>query len=366
MTAIMNNIETKNMNEQKKRLLAVDAVRGIAVIGMYIQHFALNERNANIVSGNTMILFFLCSGISYSLMSQGVGNSEIEEKHFRAKVLARSVFIDLLGYLLLMLNGPFAVVLTAYAALFIIALLLKNRSDKVLLIVSVSSFILSPIIMIIGLSYFSGSAILADILGGPLSAVALLPIFTAGMLIGRKDLRNTKRMMAYVIAGISLVVIIKLLSAYVLPGLMESVVSLMEKHQNYAELNEYAPWPKNVYPVSWNMLCTAAPQTGSIFSLLLGMGASLIVLGVSCLLENKCPIILKPFTWVGKAALTLYALQIILGWLFSLSGTNYGYGNWFLGDILVAVLTVIAGFLLSRLRSAPVEKAMRQFEKLFC
>ena len=50
-----------------KRLLALDAARGLAVIGMFVQHFALNQTNS-FVSGNTMILFMLCSGISYTLM----------------------------------------------------------------------------------------------------------------------------------------------------------------------------------------------------------------------------------------------------------------------------------------------------------
>ncbi len=34
--------ETTELKRKKKRLLALDAARGFAVIGMYIQHFALN------------------------------------------------------------------------------------------------------------------------------------------------------------------------------------------------------------------------------------------------------------------------------------------------------------------------------------
>lgn len=351
--------------KQKKRLLALDAARGLAVIGMYIQHFALNERNANIVSGNTMILFFLCSGISYTMMSQSAANKSVSEKSFRTKVLARSVFIDLLGYLLVLLNGPFAVVLTAYAMVFMMALLLRNCRDNTLMIVTAASFVLSPIIMIVGMSYLSGSAMLWDIAGGPLSGIAILPIFTAGMLIGRKNLRDRNRALIYIVAGIMIVTFIKLLEAFVLPGLRANVENLMIQYQNYSEINEYAPWPTNVYPVSWHMICTAGPQSGSVFSLLLGMGVSLIVLGAVLLLERKLPVLLKPFSKVGQVALTMYVLQIVIGWALSLLQIELEIGNLFFGDIGVLVVTTIVGMLLSKVQSISVEGMLRRFEKIF-
>lgn len=51
----MENIELKERQPSfpngTERLVALDAVRGLAVIGMFIQHFALNERNGDLVSG---------------------------------------------------------------------------------------------------------------------------------------------------------------------------------------------------------------------------------------------------------------------------------------------------------------------------
>lgn len=59
----------ENHRGSGRRLLALDTVRGLAVIGMFLQHFALNERNA-FVAENTTLLFILCGGISYSIMAQ--------------------------------------------------------------------------------------------------------------------------------------------------------------------------------------------------------------------------------------------------------------------------------------------------------
>ncbi len=54
--------QNKNKGILRRRgiLVALDSVRGLAVIGMFIQHFALNDMNASIVSGNTTLLFILC------------------------------------------------------------------------------------------------------------------------------------------------------------------------------------------------------------------------------------------------------------------------------------------------------------------
>ncbi|KWX77237.1 hypothetical protein AML91_07925 [Paenibacillus jilunlii] len=57
---------------------------------MYLQHFALNEWNASIVSGNTTLLFVLCGGISYSIMAQRMKERITEAASFRAKMLART------------------------------------------------------------------------------------------------------------------------------------------------------------------------------------------------------------------------------------------------------------------------------------
>lgn len=362
----LNYMETNNQ-KRKKRLLALDAARGLAVIGMFIQHFALNERNADIVSGNTMILFILCSGISYTLMSQNAAKSGIEEKIFRTKILTKSVFIDLIGYLLILLNGPFAVILTAYAVLFVMAIPLRKCSDKMLAWVSGGLLIISPVIMIAGMNLFSRSAMIADIAGGSLSGIALLPVFTLGMLIGRKDMRNIKRAFTYILAGIVCILLIKILAAYVLPNVAGAISGILEaRYATMSEIDEYAAWPKNVWPISWNMLFTAMPQSGSTFTLILGIGVSLVVLGVTILLESRIPVLLKPFAMTGQVALTLYVLQIVIGWVLLLFGVETDFGSFVLGDILVAVMTVVIGCILVKTIGGPIEKTMRKFENLFC
>lgn len=114
------------------RLVALDTARGLAVIGMYLQHFASNETISAIVSGNTTLLFVLCGGISYSIMAQRMKDRQTETTAFRTRMLARAVFVDVIGYLLILLNTSYGVILPAYAAMFVLALVLVRRSIRVL------------------------------------------------------------------------------------------------------------------------------------------------------------------------------------------------------------------------------------------
>ena len=226
------------------RLVALDAARGVAVIGMYLQHFASNERITAIVSGNTTLLFVLCGGISYSIMAQRMKSPQGDANAFRAKMLARALFVDVSGYLLILLNTSFGVILPAYAAMFVLALILVGRSNRVLATTTVALAFLAPPLMILGMSAFSGAFLLRDVAGGPMSALALAPAFVAGMAIGRLDLTKVRNAFLLAIGGLMMLIIGKTLGAYVLPGLSRSFESWLVSVQGTAAMPDlYAIWP---------------------------------------------------------------------------------------------------------------------------
>jgi uncharacterized membrane protein YeiB len=369
---MMNN-ELENpilpKKQESKRLIALDAARGLAVIGMFIQHFALNQTNS-FVSGNTMILFMLCSGISYTIMVQRMTERGVEPAVFRARILARSIFIDLVGYILIMLNGPFAVVLPAYAMLFILALVLIHRSTRSLVMISCGLFLVGPPLMLLGLSLFSGAYLLSDIAGGPLSALGWAPVFVAGMAIGRLNLHNTRTALRFIASGFAILIPFKLIASFILPGLLQSFVTWLLQFPSIAnpQVDPYAIWPLNTQQPPWQMLLVAAPQCGSAFELLIGTGLSLVILGLMCLIAKKCTYILKPFSAVGRMALTLYAVQFVIAWGLQIAGidvTSFNIGAIPFGDILVAATTLLAGCLLTCLPNGPLESLIRRFEQLF-
>lgn len=351
-----------------KRLLALDAVRGLAVIGMFVQHFALNQWNA-FVSGNTMILFILCSGISYTMMAQGMEQKAMEAPVFRARVLARSVFIDLTGYLILMLNGPFGVVLQAYAMLFLLALPLVKCSTKKLAAISAISFVVCPPLMLIGMSLLEGVALLDDIAGGPLSALAWLPVFTAGMVLGRLNLRSTITAVRLAVTGAAILIPFKFFAFYALPEIYQSFCSRLAQFSSASASppDPYAVWPRNTLAPLWQMLFLDAPQGGSSFELLIGMGGSFILLASVLLLEKKIVLVLGPFAKVGRVALTLYSFQFILAWVLMLFGVDpTAIAQFPMGDIVTVLFVLVFGYLLSLRKNGPLEAAIRKFEGKFC
>ena len=233
----MNQTVIVKSNPDSRRLPALDAVRGLAVIGMLIQHFALQPWN-DFVSGNTMILFMLCSGISYTLMIRGMQDHGYEKPAIRSRVLARAFFLDFTGYALIMLNGQFGVVLPAYAMMFLLALPLIKCKTKTLTLMAAVSFLLCPPLMLIGMSLLSGAGLLYDVAGGPGSAVAWIPVFITGMAIGRINLRESKN--AIRLAGIGLAVgfPVKLFSLAVLPGLYHSVLDWLAQNSASAAMTD--------------------------------------------------------------------------------------------------------------------------------
>lgn len=353
----------------KERLLALDAARGLAVIGMYIQHFALNQWNS-FVSGNTMILFMLCSGISYMIMTQRMLDGNAGRKALNTRILVRSVFIDFAGYLLILLNGPFAVVLTAYAMLYLLALPLIQASTSKLFALSGMAFFICPPLMLIGMSLFEGSALLADIAGGPLSALAWLPVFLTGMAIGRLDLHKAENAIRFIIAGAIILIPVKLVEAFVMPGIYQSYMEWASSNPAlmYAEVDAYAAWPHNTQPIMWYMLFISMPQGGSACELLAGTGGSLILLGLFCLAGRSFGMLLKPFCNVGKLSLTLYMIQIIAGWglqMVSADGSLIDIGAIPFGDIMVAIFVLLLSCLFMRFKNGPFEALLRRFEKKF-
>lgn len=350
-----------------RRLLALDAVRGLAVIGMYIQHFALSERN-RFVSGNTMILFMLCSGISFTMMIQGMKQKGTENSAIRTRVLARAIFIDLNGYLILMLNGPFGVVLQAYAMLFLLALPLTKCTTKILTIISAISFVVCPPLMLIGMSLFEGVALLSDIAGGPSSALSWLPVFTVGMIIGRLDLSRAATAIRMAVTGMGILIPVKLFSLFTLPGIYQSFCDwLLQIYGTSPSMpDSYAVWPKNTLAPLWQMLFIDAPQGGSSFELLIGTGGSLIVLAAVLLLETKSAWSLRSFANIGRLSLTLYSIQFILAWILMLIDiAPASIAQFPMGDIVTGLLILTGSYLFSLQKTGPLETFIRKFENLF-
>ena len=209
---------------------------------------------------------------------------------------------------------------------------------------------------------------LQDIAGGPMSALALAPAFVTGMAIARFNLTAKRVAITLAISGFIMLVIGKLLAAYVLPDLTTSfeswLVSKMDLNQ--APPDEYAIWPHNVTPPQmWHLLLQTAPHTASTFQTLIGLGIAFLVLGLTFLIPDSIKIVLIPFAAVGRVALTMYALQFIIVWVLTIFNIDYDLSKIPLNDLLVIVITLVIGSIIARMPNGPLESMMRRFDRLF-
>lgn len=80
---------------------------------------------------------------------------------------------------------------------------------------------------------------------------------------------------------------------------------------------------------------------------------------------TKTTAVLKAFAGVGRVALTMYAAQFVVIWALEISGAQYDIGALPFGDLLVAAVTTVTGWLIARLPAGPLETAMRRFDRIF-
>ncbi|MBE3650782.1 DUF418 domain-containing protein [Paenibacillus polymyxa] len=351
----------------KGRLVALDAARGLAVLGMYLQHFGSNPSVSAIVSGNTTLLFVLCGGISYSIMGQRMMDRGAEATAFRARMLARAVFVDIIGYLLIMLNTSYGIILPAYAAMFVLALMLFRRSTRTIVTTAIVLLVTAPPLMILGSSIFSKAYLLGDIAGGPMSALALTPAFVAGMAIGRVDLTRLRTALSLAGSGIVMLVIGKVMAAFVLPNWNLHFEQWLISVQGVAPVqpDEYAIWPLNTESPMWQLLLGTAPHTASTFQTMIGLGISFLVMGVTCLVSKKTSAVLMPFAAVGRVALTMYAFQFVVVWILDLTKIGHSLDGIPFGNVMIAVATLLLGLLIAQRPVGPLEGLMRRFDRLF-
>uniref|UniRef100_UPI00403E59E1 DUF418 domain-containing protein n=1 Tax=Paenibacillus sp. FSL W8-0194 TaxID=2921711 RepID=UPI00403E59E1 len=163
-----------------------------------------------------------------------------------------------------------------------------------------------------------------------------------------------------------MLIIGKTLGAYVLPGLSRSFESWLVSVQGTAAMPDlYAIWPLNTEQPMWHMLLWTTPHSASTFQTLTGLGYALLVVGILFFVPKITTAVLVPFAGVGRVALTMYAVQFAVIWLLTLSGINHSLGKVPFGDLLVASMALIIGWLISLLPHGPLESSMRRFDRLF-
>lgn len=333
---------------RRGRLDAVDAARGVALIGMMMINIGtvstatVLDRIWTLPFGRASILFVTLAGVGMTLFLTSPRHSSR-----RWPVVLWRTSVLLLGGLALQLLTPaVGVILPTYGFLFLGALLWVRLPDRVLLALTSVMLVLGPVLVLAHqlpgehktkaatLTDDPGTVVHSLFLSGPFPVLVWVVPFLAGMWLGRRDLRDPRVHRRLMVLGGSAAVL----------GLVAAQVSA-------ALLGARAD-------SGWTRLLTGAAHGQMPLWLVSSVGSAGFVIGLLSWAWPRVRSWAMPLADLGRLALTLYVAHVLLiaamgGRIDSrLVGIPVTIG-------LVVVFGVVATVWVRRVGVGPLERVLR-------
>ncbi|WP_152191408.1 DUF418 domain-containing protein [Georgenia satyanarayanai] len=340
----------------RRRVLAVDAARALAIVGMVSVNVGPTDVTGPggylylLPHGRASVLFVLLAGIGFSLMTRRVRESAAARAPLWAALGWRCALLLIGGLALQRLGHEVNVILAVYALLFVLAGALVRAHDGALLVVTALSTVLGPLLWLAPqvsagrpfdgrppqLGDGPGEVLTAVVLTGPYPLVTWVAPFTLGMWLGRRDLtsRVLQRRAALVAAVLAL---------------------------GCPLVARVAAWQRGglVGDTSWELLLTDAPH-GQMPLWLVGATAVSVLVLLGCLAVERRhgSRLLRPLAVLGQLSLTFYVLHLlVLAWLRPLPHT---LGQGVLISAVMVLLAAVGAVLWRRHhRRGPLELVLR-------
>ncbi|MBM7786083.1 heparan-alpha-glucosaminide N-acetyltransferase domain-containing protein [Tenggerimyces flavus] len=322
--------------EPRRRLVGVDATRGLALLGMMVVH-VLPSTNADgtvsaayqLTGGRAAATFAVLAGVGLALAS---GGNRPDPNGFAASVAVRALAIGAIGLSLGYVDSGLAVILPYYAMFFLLSIPLLRLRARTLALVAVGLALVVPVVSHLlraGLpSPDRGNPTFDRLIGDPFGllsellltgyypALAWLTYLAAGLAVGRLDLRNTKVAAGLLAAGAVLVGLGASASWLLMNvfGGREVLVATTRLGETSTEIERalstsmYGTTP----PTTWWWLAVDAPHSTTPFDLLQTTGFAIALLGAVLLVARFLRPLLIPLAAAGAITLTLYSAHVLL------------------------------------------------------
>ncbi|MFI7581362.1 heparan-alpha-glucosaminide N-acetyltransferase domain-containing protein [Kocuria kalidii] len=325
-----------------RRLIGVDAARGLALFGMVTVHTlpSWNEQSGEahwswtLFAGHSAALFATLAGVSLAFASGGrTPRTGRRMTAARWALAGRAGVIALVGFLLGFLELPVSNILIYYGMLFLLAVPFLRLGTRSLLLCSALFALAAPFLMqwsvdvLPGLEYANpslldlvldpGTVLSQLLLTGVYPALPWMAFLLAGLAVGRTDLtsRRVQTLLAAVGAAVALLVWGASVLALRVLGGYEAIADgtpWMEASE-IEEVMVFGGDPTLPTDTLWWLLITA-PHSNTPFFLALNVGLALSVLGVCLLLERVAGRVLAPVAAAGAMTFTLYTAHLLLLW----------------------------------------------------
>lgn len=326
---------------RRPRLVAVDAARGLALIGMIAVHilpahdpetFAPTVQ-WTLFGGRAAALFALLAGLSLAFSSGGrTPHRGRELTATRAGLVVRALLIAAVGLginELMPTPAPALGILVYYGAFFLLAVPLLGLRRRTLAAGAAVLAVAGPLLVhtlgpalpqpaavnpTLGSLAAEPGAFLAQVLlTGTYPAVPYLSYLCAGLLLGRLDLHAVQVQVRIVLAGALLA--LGAWFAYWLLILQSGGYDQLMRHTPWLsedQIDEILVWgPSPDLPTStWWWLLTAGPHSNTPVTLLMDLGTGLAALGAFLLLARANPL-WTTLGAMGGRTLTLYSAHLL-------------------------------------------------------
>jgi uncharacterized membrane protein len=324
---------------EKKRIIAIDAARGFAFIGMVAVHtlpaLTPDRQNASVAwtlfAGHASALFALVAGISLSFSTGGPKGLKPERRaSARAALAVRALLILLIGLTLNLAPLQQVSILAFYGVMFFLAVPFLSARIPVLVGAAVVALVGVPFLMQAVAPYaptVSENPQFADLVndpGGFLVHILLTGTYPAGswigfvfvgLAIGRSNLRAKGAGLWLFVGGAVLAAAAYYTSeawllrlggyeaiAAATPGMSEDAIDTI------IVFGPDARRPASTF--AWLIL--AGPHTDTPFALTFSLGVASAFLGFFLIIGRWSSLILRPLAYMGSMTLTLYASHLLL------------------------------------------------------
>lgn len=325
----------------KRRLVGIDAARGLALIGLMAIHIlpSWNTETGEatwswrLFSGDSAALFALLAGVGLALGSGGrhprEGRALAGE---RVGVLVRALLITTVGLCInaaMPENPPAYNILFYYGVFFLLAIPFLHAKAPTLFVWAAGFGILAPLLMQ-GLldvlpEWWYYNPTLSNVLSNPAGTVSqllltgsypALPYMTyllVGMGLGRLDLRAVSTQIRLVFVGVSLWVAAQTISYVLLYGFEGYFKLQAASHLSEEKLDEILVWGAGSLPTTTGWwLAITTPHSNTPLAIAVSLGVSLAALGVFLLISRKIWAWLLPLYAMGSMTLTLYTAHLLV------------------------------------------------------
>ncbi|MFE6857726.1 heparan-alpha-glucosaminide N-acetyltransferase domain-containing protein [Nocardia sp. NPDC057668] len=374
------------------RVLALDAARGIAVLGMFAVHTGPPEQVfgsgwLSVFAGRSAALFAVLAGVSLTLMSGGrTPRTGRAGRRDLVRIAARAVLIAALGLALAQLHSGIGImiILTYYGLYFLLALPLVRLGARALTVLAAGWAIAGPIASFLirehldqstagghpsadMLTSWSGLGEAATMLmfTGAYPAITWMPFVLAGMALGRWGIRELR---ALPLLGIgALLALIGYGGSWLLQHpfggrahLVDLLTGLGVTDIDPAVIIDLAGLG-TVGTNSWWWLTIDNAHSGTPFEIFGSVGVAFLVIGALTAVLPAARIPLYPLICAGSCALSLYIAQVVaVAVLVPLDADTPPAGaihgpSWQLLALLVIGSLVLATLWRSMFRRGPAE-----------